>query len=191
MEVMTIRPFERSDEQKWLRCRVLSFLDSAYFDNVERAKPTYQNPSIELVADNGDIVGFLDIELESTPGSVCRELPGLGGMIWHLGVHPDHRRIGIARQLLREGVVRAKAACATALQAWTRDDVQARAWYEKNGFKRVSAYWHVSMDGDLVTTEIPHLFPISVFAHYLGDDIDSLRGRFEAVHECVCYQRQV
>jgi len=191
MEAVTIRPFDPADEQKWLRCRVLSFLDSAYFDNVERAKPTYQNPSIELVADSGDIVGFLDIELESSPGSLCRELSGPGGMIWHLGVHPDYRRIGIAQQLLREGVVRAKAAGATALEAWTRDDVPARAWYERNGFKRVSAYWHVDMDGDLVTTDIPQLFPVSVFAHYHGEDIESLRDRFEAVYECVCYQRQI
>ena len=30
----------------WLRCRVLAFLDTAYYDDVYRAVPTFYNPAI-------------------------------------------------------------------------------------------------------------------------------------------------
>ena len=47
---MIIRKYTEKDEQSWLRCRVLSFLNTAYFDNVLKEKETYENPAIELVA---------------------------------------------------------------------------------------------------------------------------------------------
>ncbi len=82
-----IRPYTDADERGWLECRVLAFLDSAYFDAVEREKEHYDRPSVELVAEVGDrIVGLIDVELEEGPGTVCEERPGLGGMIWHIAV---------------------------------------------------------------------------------------------------------
>ena len=48
---MIIRKYEDQDNLGWVRCRVLSFLDSAYFDNVLQEKEHYSNPSIELVAE--------------------------------------------------------------------------------------------------------------------------------------------
>lgn len=47
---MIIREYESKDEQGWVRCRVLAFLDSAYYDNVLREKEHYEHPAIELVA---------------------------------------------------------------------------------------------------------------------------------------------
>ncbi|WP_207670529.1 hypothetical protein [Haloimpatiens lingqiaonensis] len=44
---MIIREYRDNDNLAWVRCRVLSFLDSAYFDNVLREKEHYQNPSIK------------------------------------------------------------------------------------------------------------------------------------------------
>ena|SRR5215211_198025 len=83
-----IRPYEPSDEEAWLRCRVLSFLGGAYFDDVAREKERYERPAIELVAEeDGEVVGLIDVECEEAPGSVCSERPGLAGMIWHLAVH--------------------------------------------------------------------------------------------------------
>ena len=98
-----VRPYEVGDEEGWLRCRVLSFLGSAYFDDVRREKEHYANPAIELVAeDDGEIVGLVDVECELEPGTVCEDRPGLGGMIWHLAVHPEHQRRGVATALLVE-----------------------------------------------------------------------------------------
>ena len=92
---IVIRPYVDRDEQGWLRCRVLSFLDTAFFDSVEREKERYEKPAIELVAEDGrEIIGLLDVECDSDG---LTDRPGRGGMIWHLAVHP----IGNARELHR------------------------------------------------------------------------------------------
>jgi hypothetical protein len=46
-----IRNYKKEDEQGWLRCRVLAFLNTAYYDNVLNKKEVYERPSIELVVD--------------------------------------------------------------------------------------------------------------------------------------------
>lgn len=62
---MLIRDYQNDDEQGWLRCRVLAFLNTAYYDNVLNKKEVYKNPSIELVAEiDGKIVGLIDVEYE-------------------------------------------------------------------------------------------------------------------------------
>jgi hypothetical protein len=43
---MLIREYHAHDEKGWLRCRMLSFLDTAYFDNVLREKESYDNSAI-------------------------------------------------------------------------------------------------------------------------------------------------
>lgn len=91
---MRIREYRPEDEEGWLRCRVLAFLHSAYYDNVLREKERYRYPAIELVAElDGTIVGLIDLECEA-PGTVCSDRPGLAAMIWHLAVHPDCRGRG-------------------------------------------------------------------------------------------------
>lgn len=100
---MEIREYKLEDEAGWVRCRVLSFLDTAYYDNVLKEKEKYENPSIELVAiEKGQIVGLLDVEYEVKEKTVCSRGAGLGGMIWHIAVHPDFRRKGIATGLLKK-----------------------------------------------------------------------------------------
>jgi hypothetical protein len=55
---LAIRPYRESDERSWVVCRVLSFLDSAFFDDVRQANEHYEHPAIELVAERaGKIVG--------------------------------------------------------------------------------------------------------------------------------------
>ena len=48
---LTIRPYREGDERGWVVCRVLSFLDASFFDDVRRTKERYVNPAIELVAE--------------------------------------------------------------------------------------------------------------------------------------------
>ena len=96
-----IRPYVDADERGWVECRVLAFLDSAYYDAVDREKEHYERPSVELVAEvDGRIVGLIDVEYEEEPATVCEDRPGLGGMIWHIAVLRDFRRQGIASRLL-------------------------------------------------------------------------------------------
>ena len=62
---MIIRHYTENDEQGWLRCRVLSFLNTAYFDNVLKEKEVYKNPAIELVAIVDDqVVGLMILSMK-------------------------------------------------------------------------------------------------------------------------------
>ncbi len=194
MMSISIRDYTPSDEQQWVRCRVLAFLDSAYFDDVQRAKEQYESPSIELVAEaDTRIVGFLDVEYDEEPGDICQGGTGRSGMIWHLGVHPDFRRRGIATLLLEEARQRAIAQGLSYLEAWTRDDAWVQTGYEAAGFERKMSYLHVYLDGEEAsghltpTTDVPGLRPVAAFAHYVGEEAEAMCARFRRVHECVQY----
>ena len=194
MDDAVIRQYRDEDERGWVICRVLSFLDSAFFDDVRQAKEHYEHDAIELIAElHGEIVGLLDVECETAPGTVCEARPGLGGMIWHLAVHPDHQQRGVATALLREAESLARERSIVRLEAWTRDDRAARAWYESRGFERVQGYLHVYIELDEGLRELfpitdDGLRPVRAFAHYVGDDPNAIRRRFRRVHEDVLYE---
>jgi GNAT superfamily N-acetyltransferase len=191
---ITVRSYEDADERGWIVCRVLSFLDSAFHDDVRQTKEHYEHESIELVAEHdGEILGLIDVECERERGTVCEERPGLGGMIWHLAVHPDHQRRGVATALLREAEVRARKRGIVRFEAWTRDDQAARTWYETRGFELVEGYLHVYIEfdeglRDLFPITEDGIRPVKVFAHYLGADREAIRARFKRVHEDVHYE---
>ncbi len=192
-----IRPYRQEDEVQWLRCRLLAFLDTAYFDNVLRAKERYANPAIELVAElDRKIVGLIDIECEEEPGTVCSPssdpaITGKAGMIWHIAVHPDFRRRGIGRALLQAAVSIAKQSRIQRLEAWTRDDVPTQQWYDAQGFQKVETYFHVYVQDDEVegcmSSHVPGLKPRSVFAHYQGENTRHIERQFRRVHSCNRY----
>lgn len=192
---MEIRKYSPDDESGWVRCRVLSFLNTAYFDNVLREKEKYLNPAIELVAiEDGIVVGLIDVEYETEERTVCSRGTGLGGMIWHIAVHPDYQRKGIGSQLLLQAVAAAKEIGLNRFEAWTRDDQWVRNWYVHSGFKQVDSYLHVyiedkELEGAL-KSEMPKLKPIQSFAHYVGEDREKVMTKFKRVHECVCYEKQ-
>jgi N-acetylglutamate synthase-like GNAT family acetyltransferase len=193
---VVIRPYRDEDERGWVLCRVLAFLDTAFFDDVRREKERYERDAVELVAESeGEIVGLIDVECESEPGTICEDRPDLGGMIWHLAVHPEHQRGGIATSLLTEAEIRARGKGIARFEAWTRDDLAARAWYEARGFELVQSYTqaYIELDEDLrdlfpVTAD--GLRPVRVFAHSVGNP-DAMRARFRRVHETVLYERRL
>lgn len=190
-----IRKYRKEDETGWLHCRVLSFLDTAYYDSVFREKEIYSNPSIELVAcEEGKITGLIDVEYEINEHTVCSKGSGLGGMIWHLAVHPDYRRRGIASLLLSESESEAKKAGLNRFEAWTRDDDWVNRWYLSKGFKLTDSYLHVYADSkdeikSSFKSETDKLNLVYAFAHYTGNDCDSIRAKFKRVHECFCYEK--
>ncbi len=194
---VVIRPYTDADERGWLECRVLAFLDGAYYDSVEKVKERWERPSIELVAEaEGRIVGLIDLECEEEPGTVCRDGPGLGAMIWHLAVLPEFRRRGLASRLLADAETELQARGIERVEAWTRDDKWVQRWYESQGFEQVYSYLHVYVQGrseveGTLQSLLPDLKPVSTFAHYEGNRKDEIRARFERVHDCVCYERRL
>lgn len=194
---MIIRKYGPKDEQGWVRCRVLAFLDSAYYDNVLREKEHYEHPAIELVAEiDQQIVGLIDIEYETEHGSVCSKRSGLGGMIWHVAVHPDYRKRGIAAALLQAAEKLAKQEGIVRLEAWTRDDEWVNQWYEKQGFEWRESYLQVFMEGtqeidSVLQNHNSELIPVLAFAHFLGQEKEKIKRKFKRVHECNLYERKL
>lgn len=194
---MEVREYKPKDEKGWVRCRTLSFLDTAYFDNVLREKEIYRNPAIELVAVVDDtIVGLIDVEYELEEGTICSRSKDMGGMIWHIAVHPDYQRKGIGDKLLSEAEQTAKDLGLHYFEAWTRDDKWVNKWYENNHFKNVQSYLHVFMDGSeelngVMKCEMDRLHPVQAFAHYVGDEKEKVKRTFKRVHECICYEKRL
>ena len=191
--MLLIREYCPADETDWLRCRAVAFLDTAYYDNVAPAKPVYRGAVADLVAIvDGCLVGIMDVEFEGQPGELCVGEGGLGGMIGDVAVHPDYRRQGIAHALLQEAKCRAEGRRVVRLQAWTRDDVAARAWYAAEGFVHVQSYLHVFLSPtqarETLSTPVPGLTVVGAFAHYTGHEPDKIRDTYPRVHECVCYE---
>ena len=175
-----IRDYEPADEQAWLRCRVLSFLGTAYFDDVMPAKSTPE-VGAELVAlETNTIVGVLDLSVEGTLATIDT-----------VAVHPDYQRRGIGTRLFKLACGRAALLGADTIEAWTRDDESTLRWYRARGLAESSHYLHVYADyyakvgepADAVQSR-PGLQPIKVFLH--GDlvDEDEMRRRFSRVHIC-------
>lgn len=177
---MDIRDYEPADEQGWLRCRVLSFLGTAYFDDVMTAK---KSPAVgaELVAvEYGAVVGLLDLSVDGTLATIDS-----------IGVHPDHQYKGIGTQLFELACIRAAALGATAIDAWTRDDEATLRWYRGRGFTESSHYLHVYADHYIDASEPveavqarPGLQPIEVFLHATLDHEAEVRKKFRRVHVC-------
>jgi ribosomal protein S18 acetylase RimI-like enzyme len=187
--MFTIRDYRHEDASQWLRCRVLGFLDSAYYDDVHVEKDTYDNPAIELVAEEGGaIIGLIDVELDTAESKVCSDGPRPAGMIWNLAVHPDHRRRGVARTLLDEARRRAAARGIKRFEAWTRDDGWVLEWYEARGFEKHETYVQAYLDpkvlGDSLNISVPDFKPLVIYGHYVADDTDMIKRLSKRAHDC-------
>jgi ribosomal protein S18 acetylase RimI-like enzyme len=168
---------------------VLGFLDSAYYDDVHTEKDTYDNPAIELVAEeDGVVIGLIDVELDTAENTVCSDGPRPAGMIWNLAVHPDHRRRGIAGALLDEARRRALAQGIIRFEAWTRDDEWVLAWYEARGFEKQETYVQAYLDpkalGDSLSLSVPGFKPIVVYGHYVAEDTDMIKRLSQRAYDC-------
>lgn len=190
---MKIRKYQQEDESSWLRCRVLSFLDTAYYDIVIKKKDVYQHPSIELVAiDNEKVIGLLDIEYEEQPNTICTAHDTLGAMIWHLAVHPDYRRQKIATRLLNEAQKILKQNNITYIEAWTRDDSWVLNWFLQQEFMKLNTYLHVYIKGESgVRSQVEGLIPVQSFCQYIGTDREMIKKKYKRVHECTGFVKMI
>lgn len=131
---MKIREYQQEDEQGWVRCRVVSFLDCSYYDDVKREKEQYQKPSICLVAeDEGKIVGLIDVELDSDDLTCANGRRG--AIVWNMAVLPEYRRHKVAKRLWERAkemlIERGIHYC----EIWTQEDEPANRFYHSIGFE--------------------------------------------------------
>ncbi|QOR35463.1 GNAT family N-acetyltransferase [Clostridium sp. 'deep sea'] len=187
---MNIRKYQQEDEQQWLQCRVLSFLNTSYFDNVYNKKEQYKNPNIELVAEIANkVVALLDIEILKNNNNVQF------AMLWHLAVLPSYQKQGIATALLQKAERLLKHENISLIEAWTRDDKFVNEWYLKRGFKLTSSYLHVYLEGteccDVKFVDKPKMKAQAVFAHYVGKNKTEIKQKYKRVHDCNCYQKNL
>ncbi len=178
-----VRDYSPTDEQAWLRCRVLGFLNTAYFDDVLTAKPTYDGSVVELVADAaGGVVGIIDVAVA-----------GETATIETVAIHPDSARKGVGSLLLTEAL-RHLPPGVQSIDAWTRDDEPANAWYQANGFRENFRYLHVYASGEReigkAIVEARHgLNPVTgLFQAEVSEEL-ALRRDFRRVHICRQYMR--
>jgi len=133
---LVIRHYEPSDEPDWLVCHAL--IDRRRQLDV---KPTYAGRSAELVAasEEGEIVGFLDVEIESEPGALCWRADGCSGFVHELGVLREYRQHGLARRMVAAGVQWLRGQGVRRLELWATDDGM-RAFAEQIGCRRIAEY---------------------------------------------------
>lgn len=186
----TIREYAAADENSWLRCRVLSFLGTAYFDDVARAKPAIPAPGFELVAVDGHntVVGAMDVTIEGELATINT-----------VAVHPDHQRRGIGRRLLTEAGDRVRASPATILDAWTRDDPDTLRWYRAMGFTESDHFLHVYANfytdreepGRAIGSPRAGLNPLMLFLEAKLNEEQRLRNEFTRVHVCRRFAKEL
>lgn len=179
--VPTLRRYAARDETSWTRCRTLAFLQTAYFDDVLQAKPVYERDSLELVVvdDDDDVIGLIDVTSDESTATIET-----------IAVHPDRHGSGIATALLTEVLGDLPKSLAS-VDAWTRDDAAANAWYQSRGFVETYRYLHVyasELDIEHADLTSRHgLTPVAGFFHAEIDAEAPLRELFRRVHVCRQY----
>ncbi|MFX1283615.1 MAG: GNAT family N-acetyltransferase [Promethearchaeota archaeon] len=145
-----IRQYHPSDEEEWIQCHSLSYLDSIHYDELIKAKPRYESPSVELVGILDDkIVGILDIEMEQKHGQFCFDETERSGMISVIGVLSEYRRKGIGTKLIEKGMeIIQKNFDVHRIEIWVRKDSGITAWLKQIQFQEIHRFYEVVLTAD-------------------------------------------
>jgi len=150
----SIIKYSEKYHEEWVKCRIEAFLDSSFYDDVYRTKKSdsYVQHSVELSflsISEDKVIGFIDIEYETIPKTVCHLKGELGAVMWHIGVLKEYRRQGVAKKLFDKVIAELKKQDITRLEAWTQDDIPANKWYLNQGFVHKESYLNAFINGQL------------------------------------------
>lgn len=180
MPSFQLRDYRDADRESWLRCRLFGFFDTNYYDDIWTERPDYELPAIRLVAvDEAAVIGVLDLVVDG-------ELATIETVV----VHPEARGQGIASALLAQTLQRLPIQTGR-VDAWTREDLAANAWYRRTGFREDHRYLHVYLGpGESragFSTPDGLDGPMHAFLHARIEDEERLRSRFRRVYVCRRY----
>ena len=175
-----IRDYRAADERGWLLCRLLSFFNTDYYDDVKVSKTPFANPAIELdTVRHDEVVGLIDVEIDGDTATIDS-----------IAVHPSSQRMGIAAALLREMLRKLPASVAT-LDVWTRETPSANEWYRAIGFREEYRYLHVYRGdddpSDGFATPAGLSLPVIAFMHASIESEAELRAAYRRVYLCRQY----
>lgn len=157
-ETYEVRDYRDSDEQAWVRCRLLAFLDTSYKDDVQVYRETFGQQAVSLVAvhkNTDEIIGLIDTEIDDS----VENQEERKATIWSIAVLPEYRRRKVALHLWAATQQRLAQAGVTEVQVWTQDDEPANAWYRAEGFEQFHAYLNVYARGPLNAGPMNQLLP--------------------------------
>ena len=134
MEILKYTP---EYEDSWLRCRLLAYFYTSFYEDVETSKPTFDGrPSIELIAvEDGIVVGLLDMVLDTEELKTSFLANGLGAFLKIIAVHPDYQSQGIGNALYEAALKELESTPIEFIELYTRGDEQANNFYKKLGFE--------------------------------------------------------
>ena len=192
LENLKIREYHDEEAEEWVKCHALVYIGTNE-RRLLKNKPKYARKSIELVAIvNDKIVGFLDIELEDSPGQICYKKVEGNGMLWDLGVLKEYRRRRIATRLLNEALRRGNENYGMKrLEAWTIEE-QAKRFYEKYGFTKFYEYHHVLIGSrkKLKAFDKDGMHVIELYAHIMPEiNLSAIKEKYQPeVFTCCGYE---
>ena len=134
---MEIKKYTPEFEDSWLRCRLLAYFYTSFYEDIETSKPTFDGrPSIELIAvEDGIVVGLLDMVLDTEQLKTSFLADGLGAFLKIIAVHPDYQSQGIGYKLYECALKELEKTPIEFIELYTRGDEQANNFYKKLGFE--------------------------------------------------------
>ncbi|PCJ59209.1 MAG: hypothetical protein COA79_10945 [Planctomycetota bacterium] len=181
MSELKIIKFEDQYEQEWVALRARVVARSKSWDFVERKKIQYDNDSIELLLlDESKIIGYIDVEMESSPGKICWNNHSIGGVVQEFGIDPKFQNNGYGKKLLKEIKSRLLEKNINRLELWTKDPKSALI-YKHFKFEQIFIHQHYrkSLQEEEGLKELFSGLVSTSYGYFISDDLSMTGDDFE------------
>lgn len=169
-----IRAYRQEDEAEWLNTWGQVAVTSYAWAALWHRKPGYERLALELVVElNGQIVGFMDVEIENAAGELGYLTDSPCGFVWEFGVRPDHQGEGLARAMIAEARAWLTARGLSRMEFWSADE-KAQSFYRHMGMAEMERHWQFYMKLPRSICEQMAADRVGVFTVYGQCPIDRL-----------------